>query len=540
MRRINGLPALMLAAGIGAAWVGTSSPAIGTQVLEALIDSLETAGSLEIEDRTIYADPVVIDLYERRGFEPLWTQASLEALVGAVRATSEDGLDPDVYHAALLAGLSRLTLGPDRSAALELLATDATVRLSRDLRFGRVVGTDPDAPSPHDGSFGTGDPAREILDAAASGLLERQLAALRPGHLEYARLVRGLARLRAVERRGGWAPIPPGPILKKNTADARVSLLRDRLLLGGDFRQESQDATAPDPTHFDDALEDAVRRFQHRHGLNEDGRVGDRTLAALNVPVEARIEQVRVNLERLRRTERNRPDDRVSVNVPGARVYVSRDGRVEFESRVVVGALETQTPSFDALMSYVEVNPTWTVPRGMVGEVLAAVLADPNYLNDRDMSVLDDAGNSVDLSTLDFSAFTPETFPYVFHQAPGPLNPLGRIKLIFPNDYAVYLHDSPARWAFAEERRLYSHGCVRVEDPVGLAAHVLNQPGTWTRETLEDAIAAGVTRAIPLTRPLRVFVEYRTVDAERAGPLHFYEDVYERDPVILAQLDARR
>ena len=541
MRRVRSAAGLILAASMGAAWMGASPPSTRAPALEALIDSLKNAGSLVIEGQRILADPVVLDAYEQSGFEPLWTPADLEGLLRAVRATTSDGLDPNIYHATLLTEFSTLPLGPDRLATRELLATDALVRLSRDLRFGRVSRTDTNSPRfPDDGSSGSGDPAGDVLDAVSYGLLEQQLAALRPDNFEYDRLVRGLAELRAIERRGGWEPISAGPTLQKNTADTRIPLLRNRLILSGDFRPEGQDPLTPDPMHFDDALELAVRSFQHRHGLNEDGRVGAVTLASLNTPVAVRIEQVRVNLERLRRAQRDRPDDYVSANVAAARVSVSRSASVEFESRTVVGELETQTPSFDALMSYVEVNPTWTVPRGMVEEMLQAVRNDPSYLSDRDMRVLDAAGRSVDPTTLDFASFTAATFPYVFRQAPGPLNPLGRIKLIFPNEYAVYLHDSPARWAFAEEERLFSHGCIRVEDPVGLAEHALDEPGTWTRETLEDAIAEGETRVISLKRPLRVFVHYRTVEASRAGTLHFYEDVYGRDPAILALLDVRR
>jgi murein L,D-transpeptidase YcbB/YkuD len=140
---------------------------------------------------------------------------------------------------------------------------------------------------------------------------------------------------------------------------------------------------------------------------------------------------------------------------------------------------------------------------------------------------------------LDFSTFTAETFPYVFRQESGPTNPLGRLKLMFPNPYRVYLHDSPERWLFALERRLFSHGCIRVEDPVGLAVEVLEEPGTWSREALEAAIEEGETRTIPLTRPLMVFITYRTAEVDREGRLHFYPDVYERDPEVLAALDAR-
>jgi len=539
MRRVRSLAGVILALSVGAAWVGQPTPATRAPVLEALIDNLRAEGTLEIKGRTIYADPVVLAVYERRSYEPLWSDVDLDALLRAVHSTSTDGIDPDIYHETLLTGLSILPLGPELSAELDLLATDAFVRLSRDLRYGRVPQVESDVPGPKLGPFGSPDPPGEILRVVASGLLEQRVAELRPSHFEYDRLVRGLVELRAIERRGGWEPIPTGPTMLRDSADARIPLLRHRLILTGDYRQEGQGASDPDPMSFDRALETAVRHFQHRHGLNEDGRVGGATLASLNVPVEGRIEQVRVNLERARRAERDLPAEYVSVNVPGARVYMSRGSTVEFETRAVVGEEETQTPTFDALMSYIELNPTWTVPRGMVEELLEAVLDDPRYLSDRQMHVLSSKGVAVDPTTLDFTAFTPETFPYVFHQEPGPLNPLGRIKLIFPNEYAIYLHDSPARWAFAEEERLFSHGCVRVEDPVGLAMAVLHEPDTWDREALEDAIAEGETLAIPLTQPLRVYIVYRTVEADRAGTLHFYEDVYDRDPAVLALLDRR-
>jgi murein L,D-transpeptidase YcbB/YkuD len=154
------------------------------------------------------------------------------------------------------------------------------------------------------------------------------------------------------------------------------------------------------------------------------------------------------------------------------------------------------------------------------------------------MHVLDSEGRPVEPSTLDFSSFTLETFPYVFHQEPGPANPLGRLKLMFPNPYSVYLHDSPNRSLFSLERRLFSHGCVRVEDPLGLAVEVLDEPATWSREALEAAIAEGETRTIPLARPLMVHVVYWTAEADPGGTLHFYDDVYERDLELLAILDA--
>ncbi|MDH3206191.1 MAG: L,D-transpeptidase family protein [Gemmatimonadota bacterium] len=541
MRWVTGLAGLMLAVGGAAPSAAQPAPASVERELEWLIERLQVSGSLTIAGATVRASDVTLQVYERQAFAPLWSRkGDLAALLRTVYTVYTDGLDPDLYHRAVLSSLWAAELDPPRAAELDLLATDALLRLSQDLSFGRAQPIDPTGLVNGDGPFGGGDPVASLREVLASGGLEQRVAALRPSHFEYDRLRDGLSELRALQRAGGWTPIPGGPTMQRGSPDLRIPLLRQRLAVSGDLPGEGQQlGEGLDETHFDTALEDAVKTFQHRHGLNEDGRVGNRTLAALNVPVERRIEQIRVNLERARWVADAVPDTYVAVNVAGARVYLIRSETVAFEARAVVGSDETQTPVFSALLSYIDLNPTWTVPGGIVEEVLEAVRRDPLYLENQRMHVLDAEGRRVDASTLDFRTFTPETFPYVFYQEPGPRNPLGRLKLMFPNPYTVYLHDSPARSLFALERRLFSHGCVRVEDPVGLAVEVLDEPATWSREALEAAIAEGETRTIPLKRPLMVHVVYRTAEADADGALHFYADVYQRDPGVLAALDAR-
>jgi murein L,D-transpeptidase YcbB/YkuD len=180
------------------------------------------------------------------------------------------------------------------------------------------------------------------------------------------------------------------------------------------------------------------------------------------------------------------------------------------------------------------------VPSGIVGEVLDRVKREPGYLGDQGMRVLDRSGRVVDPSEIDFSRYTSASFPYVFRQDPGPANALGRIKLMFPNEHSVYLHDTPARALFEREERLFSHGCIRVQDPLGLAELVLGDPDRWNRETLQAAIDAGGTQTLPLARPLPVFVLYWTAAVDLHGELHFYRDVYDRDAAILGVLDSGR
>jgi murein L,D-transpeptidase YcbB/YkuD len=262
--------------------------------------------------------------------------------------------------------------------------------------------------------------------------------------------------------------------------------------------------------------------------------VGPATLAELNVPAGYRVRQLRANLERARWVLRELADTFVTVNVAGQRVYVVQGDSVVHEARAVVGRAYTRTPVFAAPMRYVVVNPTWTVPRSINGEILARLRRDPDYLARQRFQVLDATGRPVDPATVDFERFTGGSFPYVFRQRPGPTNALGQIKFMFPNEFNVYLHDTPERGLFALEERLFSHGCIRVQDPLGLGALLLDG---WDRSRLEAAIAAGETRTIDLARPLPVLVLYWTAATDLHGEVHFYRDIYGRDPTLLDALD---
>jgi murein L,D-transpeptidase YcbB/YkuD len=359
--------------------------------------------------------------------------------------------------------------------------------------------------------------------------IDEELGRLRRRQFVYRGLRAGLARLRGIADRGGWEAIPGGPAMRRDSVDARVPALRRRLALQG------YAPAANGGPRFDEPLERAVQAFQHHHGLNEDGIVGERTRAELNVPVEARIDQLRVNLERARWLGPELPTRFVVVNTAGAKVYMIDGEQVVYESRAIVGKQYTKTPVFSATLRTVELDPTWTVPPGIVDEVLAEVRRDPGYLARTRMLVLDARGRAVDPRTLVFSRYTAASFPYTFRQQPGPANPLGRIKLLFPNRYNVYLHDTPSRALFEREERLFSHGCIRVADPFGLAELVLADP-RWSRRALEGATGNEKPHVIPLTSPIPVLVFYWTASADERGELHFYRDAYGRDAALLDTL----
>jgi len=499
------------------------------------VERLRATGSLRIGEEVILDRALTLAAYESRGYRAVWNDESATSLRRAIADAWDDGLEPEAYHLSTMRRLEYVRGDPALRAELDLLSTDALVRLGHDLRFGRAEPRWPTIDSAEGWPTGDASHVDELVEVVRSGRVREALDELRPTHFAYTGLARGLAELRRVRMLGGWQPIPDGTTIRPDSVDDRVPVLRARLALAGDL----DGATSDDASGlYDRELQAAVRSFQRRHGLNEDGLVGGATLAALNVPVEQRIDQLRINLERLRWMGHTLPDTFVLVSIPGARVRLIRGRSVAFETRAVVGRKDDATPVFAAQMQYVDLNPTWTVPSGIVDEVIGLQRRDPLYFARQRMRLLDAFGREVDPFGVDFASYTAADFPYVIRQDPGPRNALGRLKLMLPNPYHVYLHDTPERALFARERRLFSHGCVRIEDPVGLAELVLDEPESWNRETLGAAIAEGLTRTLVLPRPVPVFVVYWTAESDPSGALRFYPDVYGRDPAALRELDS--
>jgi len=496
------------------------------------VEKLRRDGRLSIAGTMIRASEVLSSLYERAGFQPIWTDPrTANALVQAVRSSTGDGLEPGDYHLGAIEALSAGPATPATQADLELLRSDALLRLAHDLRYGKVVPDDPAAERQLSRPLTGSDPAEDLRRMVLAGALADEISALRPRHPAYRGMMDGLAELRGIQERGGWEEVAPGPALRLGTVDPRVGALRRRLAA-----EQPRVATSGLSDEFDEAIDAAVRAFQRRHGLIEDGIVGPSTLRELNVPVATRIDQLRVNLERVRWIAHALPETYVAVNIPAAKVYLVRDGALLHEARAIVGRTSTPTPTFEASMRYIELNPTWTVPAGIVGEILDEIRGDPAYLRRMDMRVLDRSGRPVDPDPAQLLRYSARDFPYVFRQEPGPLNPLGSIKFVFPNRYNVYLHDTPSKQLFEREQRTFSHGCIRIEDPFRLAELILDDPVRWNRSQLLAAAEAG-TRTITLADPLPVVIFYWTATSDGEGELNFYRDVYGRDAAVLAALN---
>lgn len=502
--------------------------------LAARVAELRQAGTPQVQGIALGALPVMADFYAARAFEPAWTDAARTAeLLQLIESSVEHGLDPADFLADRLRGLLAGT-GRDvaQLAERDLLLTEALVRYGYQRRFGKV---DPRKLEPawnFSRGFANGaNPAALLAEALAAPSLATFLEAKIPRGPWYLQLQRSLARYRTLAARGGWQPLPAGPTLRPGERDRRAALLRDRLGVEGDYAPADP---VPDAEYFDEGLAAAVVAFQARHALATDGVVGARTLEALNVPVQGRIDQLRLSLERVRWLSGDVPDTYVVVNIAGARVGFVRERRLVWTSRVVVGRTARQTPVFRGLMTYVELNPTWTIPPTILrADVLPILRRDPAYLLRQNITVIDRAGRVVDPLSVDWR--TAGVGSYTLRQEPGPANALGRIKLMFPNRHAVYLHDTPATALFERPERTFSSGCIRVEDPLALAEFVLAS-ADWDRAALESAIATGATRRIDLVTPVPVLIVYLTAVADSDGTTRFYRDVYGRDPPLLAAL----
>ena len=333
-----------------------------------------------------------------------------------------------------------------------------------------------------------------------------------------------LQRHRELAVSGGWRVLDSGPTIRPGDEGSRIAALADRLAASGDL--ESNETPA---SYYDETLQTAVRDFQLRHGLEPDALVGRATLRALNVPVEQRVDQIRVNLERMRPYLDIDVEHYVLVNIAAFEATLVRGGQTAWTTKVIIGEKKDQTPEFRSELKSVVFNPTWSVPYSIASEeMLPRIVDDPGYFATNGYDVFDSDGKPVDPASVDWSNFSERNFPFRLVQRPGPKNQLGRIKFMVPNPYSICIHDTPARSLFANVNRALSHGCVRIDDPLKFAEFVLESDG-MTRQDIEIQLQSGETRTLELEEPLPVYIVYWTAEAGDDGVVHFYHDIYDRD-----------
>ncbi len=488
----------------------------------------------------IAATRLVPELYERHGFARIWTaRAAREDLLRAIRDSAADGLDPEDY---LLSTLERARAAAEAPGAsldaqidYDLLLSDALIRLLYHLMFGKVDPRDFDSNWNFTRKIHLENPTAFLLQSIDSGELYARIEAEKPRNELYRRLKAELARQRELAAAGEPPAIASGPTLKPGAVDPRVVALRARLAAAGNPANPG----AVDSTAFDAGVEAAVKTFQHSNGLASDGAVGKATLAALNLSNAARIEKIRVNLERGRWLLHDLAPTFVLVNVAGFEVYYLRDGKLFWSARAVVGRRYRETPIFRAMMTYLVLNPTWTVPPGILAkDILPDMRRDRSTLAKKGLEVIDHGGRPVPESSIDWANATPENFRYLLRQAPGPQNALGRVKFMFPNPHMVYLHDTPSKALFDQSERAFSSGCIRIENPFELATLLLEGQEGWDRPALDRAVEEGTTQSVTLAKPVPVLITYWTAWVDRDGVLQLRPDIYGRDAKVSAGLAA--
>jgi murein L,D-transpeptidase YcbB/YkuD len=443
--------------------------------------------------------------YDSRGGGCAWDDDSGAALLSVVQAAGDHGLDPRLFHADILTGKPKID-----TAARDALMTDGALKFAaamlRGLSGPPVAKVDRAAGSPKNG---------EIIDGLSQALEAGNVAAwldgLAPRTDSYLQIRAALATYRSMAEAGGWELMPTELLSKKKRA-AFIPMLRQRLAIEGDLLSDSGS------DQLDEDLHAALERFQSRNGMRADGKINAKTIDRLNVSASQRVVQLAVNLERLRIERRNPSDTRIEVNAPAQTAVLYRDGIPHMTMNVVVGKPGHNTPTLASRIDTIVLNPSWTIPQSIIrNEIKPALKRNKDYLVKHRMYW---AGDQL-------------------VQEPGPHNALGRVKFDFPNRYSVYLHDTPSRKAFMDAERAQSHGCVRLERPVDLAAELLRDDPNWTREAIEQTIRDGATRRVPLTTPMPVIIVYETAFVGDDGLVQFRPDIYGLDTQLTLALSQR-
>ena len=481
--------------------------------------------------------------------QPLWLDAlgqpgpAAREAIGWLTQAERDGLQPHDYDAARWAR----SIDPgQRLAATEAGAWDAALtqtltRYLHELRHGRVpaaaLGARYDSvgqPAP--------DLAERLHDAVRNGRPAEALAAATPPWPQYPLLRTALAQYRALVDAPAWrTALPPlsGDRLRPGQRWPGLAALAARLHALGDL--DAAPATEPDT--FDPALQHAVKAFQERHGLSADGVLGKATLEALDVPPAARARQIALALERLRLTPLPAAERFVTVNVPEFMLYAwqRQDQAVHqaFAMRVIVGkAVGTRTPLFDEDMRRIEFNPYWNIPPSIArGETLPKLRANPGYLAAQGMEFVGPGGQTSSTVTTELLDAV-QAGQWRLRQRPGRLNALGDIKFVLPNDQNIYLHHTPSVGLFQRARRDFSHGCIRIEQPVALAQWVLADDPDWSEARIRQTMGQPRTVSVALPTPVPVLIVYRTVSV-RDGRVHFAPDLYRQDALLERALAQR-
>ena len=470
------------------------------------------------------------DIYHLKGLHPLWVTPEgpgkkAEIIFLYLSKSDTEGLNPDDYGVARISDLW-MARQSQPLAELDILLTFNLIQYIHDVSCGRI----PD----NNKKF---DPVAAIEKALSVPDLAGYLAGLPPLHQHYTGLKTALKIYRAMEKDGEWPRIPAGKTIRPGDFDDRVPAILHRLAKSCDL-----DLKVFDLTHYDRSLFPFIVQFQTMYGLEPDGVIGQKTLAAMNIPLSTLIQQIIINMDRWRLRQHDLGKKYILVNITNFNLSAFEKEHIALEMPVIVGKLKHQTPVFSDHILYIDLNPYWNIPKSIaVNEELPKLKKNPYYLVNKHIRLFANGevgAGELDSTSIDWAGVSRSRMAqYRLRQDPGPWNSLGKIKFVLSNPYAVYMHDTPQKALFSRSRRDFSHGCIRVSNPLGLALFVLkDMPEKWSLEKIDDILKSGNRRVIHLPTPLPVHITYQTTWVDKNGIIYFNRDIYGQDEVLIKTL----
>lgn len=505
--------------------------------IQQLTESLASGENISGFDSPIHAKSMVADFYQLRNYQLAWDDKDLIAeVLDELKNSSLEGLSPDDYHYDQLLEIfnnPKKHTGYGR-AQFELLLTDAVLLYAFHLYRGKL---DPTRLS-ETWNYMRREPLEKEIIAGLEqqikkGTVVEKLNEIRPNIKAYKEMKKALAFYRQLKVTSPFEKFENKPLIKPLEQSSLIPKLRQRMI---DLQFLDEDEASSNI--YDEKLIAAIKSFQKYHSLDADGVIGRNTWKAINLSWQQRIDMLKVNLERTRWVYRNTSENFVLVNIAGFTLYMFKDYKIIWQTEVMTGTVKNETPLFTSKFSYMEINPTWTVPWSILRKSLINKMkANPAYPLENDFVLYDREGNKVDVSTLDWSKLSPNRFPYTVVQQPGIKNALGQVKFIFPNSHAIYLHDTPSKALFSSSSRAFSHGCVRVKDPFKFAKLLLNDDEKWTEDKLTEIVQSKKRTRLSIKTPTNIMLMYWTTEAFEDDKIKFNPDIYNRDQRVLTALN---
>lgn len=486
-------------------------------------------------------------VYQGTGSEPIWVTsdgptAKAEIILDYLQNSYKHGLEPGEYKIDKLLELWH-SENADGLAELDTTLTYSAVKYVHDVSYGQMKPheAEPEFFAAEQEDTDDFDPLATVRQMLAAEDLAQFFESLPPQHQDYKNLMAALQRYRQLAADGGWPQLDEGPSLRPGDNDQRIMTVRERLRVTEDLQDEPP---VTDPELYDTALEKAVMRFQRRHGLAADGVIGKNTRAAMNVTAEERVNTIRVNMARWRWQAHDLGTKHILVNIASFNLKAYRGGSDApvLDIPVIVGEEQHQTPVFSDSIAYLDFNPFWNItPSIAENEELPALRKNAGYLAKRHVRLFSSwQPDAIELNpdTINWQNVSKGRMRgFKLRQDPGPWNALGKIKFVFPNKYSVYMHDTPAPNLFKRAQRNFSHGCIRVSDPLALAIFVLeSQEGGWVKEKVMELYNQDSRKVIRLSHPVPVHITYLTSWVDKDGTINFNSDIYARDEKLFNAL----